>query len=341
MLSPAAIPVIAIGIFLAPIVRQVYLYFSDPKGLRKFSPLTPLSDFTALAYIWHILGLDTFRSRSLSEDHKTRDVIRLTPDHLSFRTTGAIKDIYGHGTTCIKGDVYTLLAGEHYHILNIPDKAGHSIKRKRLSAAFATKNLLAWEYKIVDKVERLVAGLDKLCSQPNLSAKYDKSLVATGKSVFVDLRKWTNYFTVDAIADIALSQRLGLLDNGNDQVPAETERGVRYETGFINAVHAIGRAAIPLAFSATAFPWLKRFTTLFSTEIRNQWSGVGRFEDVIRFLVNERMGRQSKEKGLDDFMSCLLEDGEGEALNLDIGEISSEVAILSKSHDDHVLPYMT
>lgn len=102
-----------------------------------------------------------------------------------------------------------LTAGSHFHILSTPHKSEHRVKRKRLAAAFAMKNLLNWEAKVVDKVERLMTQLDRLCSTSEPPQWHKSSaVIPLENSKYTDLRTWFNLFTIEAIADIALSQRL-------------------------------------------------------------------------------------------------------------------------------------
>lgn len=63
------------------------------------------------------------------------------PNALSFSDVRAIKDIYGHGTKCIKDMNYTITSGTHTNLFNVVHKEHHASKHKLLSAAFAIKNL--------------------------------------------------------------------------------------------------------------------------------------------------------------------------------------------------------
>ncbi|KAL2843677.1 hypothetical protein BJY01DRAFT_248572 [Aspergillus pseudoustus] len=93
--------------------------------------------------------------------------------------------------------MHLTLRGAHRNLLDSVNKAEHAQKRKRLAAAFSAKHLANWEYKVVDKCARLIAQFDKLAASPSSS--------------LVDLQLWANLFTVEAITDIGLSQRLGMI----------------------------------------------------------------------------------------------------------------------------------
>ncbi|KAM0213590.1 hypothetical protein ACHAQD_009243 [Fusarium lateritium] len=107
-----------------------------------------------------------FRSHYLLQLHKIHPVIRIGPNSLSYAPVTAIKDIYGHGTKCIKDDFYSLVSGTHFHLADVIDKSDHQRKRKILASAYAIKNLESWEYKITDKTERIVRQFDARCTAP-------------------------------------------------------------------------------------------------------------------------------------------------------------------------------
>ncbi|RSM18005.1 hypothetical protein CDV31_003103 [Fusarium ambrosium] len=58
--------------------------------------------------------------------HKEHPVIRTEPNSLSYGSVQAIKDIYGHGTKCLKGEFYETLAGSHFHLADVVDKTDHA-----------------------------------------------------------------------------------------------------------------------------------------------------------------------------------------------------------------------
>ena len=167
-----------------------------------------LSGLSRLGYAWE--RRNNFRTRKLYDDHQQHPIIRLGPMALSFADMRAIKDIYGHGSPFVKDEVHQSIQGDSPHILNVISKADHSRKRRMLSNAFAKRNLEQWEFIIKDKVMRLIAQFDQKCTSPFNGQPIDP------KDLTINFRFWSNLFTVHAIADIALSERLGLLDSGSD-----------------------------------------------------------------------------------------------------------------------------
>lgn len=190
----------------------------------------PLSGISSLPFM--VLAHGGARSTYLSKLHQKHPVIRTGPNSLSYGDLRAIKDIYGHNTPCTKDGSYVISSGSHYHLADVIDKHDHARKRKLLSSAYAIKNLEGWEHKVADKTYKLVKHLDECCTAPLATGEVPKL-----EDVNVDYRKWTNFFTLDAIADIGLSDSLGFLDRGHDKVRDKDSTAPRTnatsETAFI------------------------------------------------------------------------------------------------------------
>lgn len=68
---------------------------------------------------------------------------------------------------CVSKTMYNKsITGDHPHVLNVVDRENHARKRRMLSNAFAARNLEQWEFKITDKVEKLVNQFDRHCTSP-------------------------------------------------------------------------------------------------------------------------------------------------------------------------------
>src|SRR6478735_8211835 len=126
--------------------------------------MSPFSGMSNLPFM--ILAHGGARSTHLAKLHKTKPIIRTGPNSLSFAGGQAIKDIYGHGTPCTKDKSYIVGAGTHFNLADVVDKHDHARKRKVLSSAYALKNLEGWEYKVADKVQRMMDHFDKVCTAP-------------------------------------------------------------------------------------------------------------------------------------------------------------------------------
>ncbi|KXH32538.1 cytochrome P450 oxidoreductase [Colletotrichum simmondsii] len=309
------------------IVYPLIEYFRDPKRLRRFPAFKPLAGVTNLVFMREAaLG---FRSKTLYEKHKKHPVLRTGPNSLSYGTVEAIKDIYGHGTKCLKGEFYETLAGTHFHLADVVDKADHARKRKVLSAAYALKNLENWEHKVADKTERFIVGCDKACTQP-----LKEGLRPDSADLAFDYRAWTNYFTLDAIADIGLSEKLGFLDQGHDLVRAERMDGSIHEVNYRACLHS---TAVAQSITVWAGDWYKfnhRLTSLISPTFRRWWNLNKGWDGIVYHRATQRLKRYQAGEKLEDFFQALMEDKNGTPNGLDWGEIVAEVSIMMNAGSD-------
>jgi len=242
---------------------------------------------------------------------------------LSFRDVQAIKDIYGFGSACQKHEMYNLQNGEgHMNILNVIDREDHNRKRRMLSHAFSTKNLESWEFKITDKVEKLVAQLDKRAYSPVWHNDPSKS-----SNTIVDLRYWFNLFTVDAIADIALSERLGMLESGSDIVKVGENDQAH---PMIMDMHEAARAKSKIIGTLEWYYILKGITNFISSRCRLQWDCGRKVGNTVSNLAGKRLQRYKDGENIDDFLTCLFKDKAGKPRDLDMGELQAETSILRK-----------
>ena len=295
------------------VIRWTIDYFRDPKGLRRFPNFSAFAGITNLPYI--LLSYKNFRSKRIYALHaEGKPVIRTGPNSVSFSDMRAIKDIYGHSTRCTKDEQYVVLSGTHFHLADVVDKAEHARKRKVLSSAYALKNLEEWEFKVADKVERMIAQFDKRCSEP-------------GKEVVIDYRPWANYFTLDAISDIGLSSTLSFLDQGSDLTTAFKPDGSTHQVHFRECLYANSRATSVFAYSYDFYKPLARLSKL-SPYFRNLWKLDNDWNGIAPYLAQKRLARYEAGEKLDDFFEALMHDKNMSNHNLQWGEIVAEVTIM-------------
>lgn len=292
-----------------------------PQGLRRFPNFSPFSGISSIPFT--ILAHSGDRSRRLAKLHKDRPILRTGPNTLSFGTVRAIKDIYGHGTPCVKDESYALLAGTHYHLADVVDKGEHARKRKVLSSAYALKNLESWEYKVADKVERMIGQFDRRCAP--LPQK--EGTFPAREELNVDYRMWTNFFALDAIADIGLSDRLGFLDQGTDRVVAQRKDGSTYETNLRECLYPTARKQSLLIWSYGWYKLVDKMANVVPFYRRMTESSKG-WDDIILGRGNKRLERYRAGEKLDDFFQALMEDKSGSPNLLEWGEILAEVNIM-------------
>lgn len=310
-------------LFICLIIKPFFDYFHDPKRLRRYPNYNLICGISNLGWC-----LETWRggirSKKLSEMHKKHPVIRIGPNSLSYGDLSAIKDIYGHGTKCHKDVFYQTEAGSHFNLGNVIDKQDHSPKRKMLASAFAMKNVQIWEYKVAENVAHFIEACDKHCTAPLLKS----SRHPDPKDLTFDFRAWANFFTIDAIADIALSEKLGVLRAGNDLVPAQTVDKMQYEVKFRDCLHASKIAHTRIAY-ADKWYWLNsRYATRLLPSYRELWRLNQGWSDFVNYQARKRLARSLEGEKVDDFFQCLMDSKDGSPRNLEWGEIASEVGVL-------------
>lgn len=298
------------------------LYFRDSKGLRRYASYSWLSGVYDIPYCY--LSACGFRSKDLTEAHKKTPIIRIGPNNLSFGHVDAIRDIYGHATTCVKDLKYVITASEHPHLFDVVDKKQHGEKRKRLSAAFAIKHLQRWEFKVVRTTERLLKAFDERCTAPLPTG----AIVPNGTDLTVDFNHWVNLFTIEAINYIALSADLGMLESGTDLTTAQRLDGTTYEAPYRKSQNASAYATSHFVWDYANFRSLVQLSKVLSPTWRQVWKEASPWSDVCYHQAVKRLERHQRGEQLDDFFSALMHDKSGAPYNLEWGEICGEVAAI-------------
>ncbi|KAL4959117.1 cytochrome P450 [Aspergillus stella-maris] len=315
---------LTIAYLLLPLVT----YIRDPKSLRKYPTFHPLSGLSDIPFL--LAGHRGFRSRELHVLHQKYPIIRIGPNSLSYGSPAAIKDIYGHGTSCVKDRFYSETSGSHAHLADVVDKADHARKRKVLSSAYAIKNLEEWEGKVADMAGRFIRVFDRKCTAP---------LPPTTKNpqeedLTVDFRSWTNHFTVAAMANIGLSEDLGFLEAGNDKVRSESMDGTTKHVSFRECREASGTLSYRLIWAYDWFHIIKRLSCTFSPYYRRLHKLDGDWNGVVHNRATTRLKRYLSGKKLDDFFTAMMEDRKGTPHNLEMGEIMAEISIMMNAGSD-------
>jgi hypothetical protein len=317
------------SLFIYLIVIPVITYLRDVKGLRRFPAFRTGAGLTNLVFVHE--ALRGFRSKRLLEEHRKKGpVLRTGPNSLSYGSLQAVKDIYSHGTKCLKGEFYETLAGSHFHLADVVDKGEHARKRKLMSAAYALKNLENWEYKVADKTERFIRAADRACTE-SLAEGYTSP---DPSDLTFDYRAWGNFFSLDAIADIGLSERLGFLDRGDDLVQGEKLDGTVHDVNYRACLHATARAQSIIAWTGEWYSFNQKLTNLLSPTFRKLWRLNEGWNDIVLRRATNRLRRYQAGEKLSDFFQCLMEDRDSTPHGLEWGEIVAEVSIMMNAGSD-------
>lgn len=314
-------------LFTSYVVIPITTYYRDPKGLGRYPNFYKLSAISDFPYIYE--AHRNFRSRNLYEAHKSHLVLRVGPNSLSYGDPRAIKDIYGHGTACVKDRFYSETGGTHAHLADVVDKGEHARKRKVLASAYALKNLEGWEYKVGDMTERLVRAFDKRCTEPLHPGESPKEA-----DLRVDYRIWTNLYTIAAIASIGLSEDLRFLDQGSDLVKSESRNGNVKHVSFRECQSAAGRVTYNLVWAYDWYQTLARISKLASSTYHRLWRLNDDWNGIILNRGTTRLKRYLAGEKLDDFFAAMMEDKNGKPHNLEWGEILAEISIMMNAGSD-------
>ncbi|PSN64871.1 cytochrome P450 [Corynespora cassiicola Philippines] len=309
------------------ILLPVLSYFYDSKGLRKYPNYSAISGISNLSYCYR--SACGFRTKDYFEAHKSHPILRIGPNHISFGRTPAIKEIYGHGTRCVKDLNYEILKGTHTHLIDVIDKPDHSRKRKLMSAAFAIKNLENWEYKVSSLTQRLIDAFDMCCSGP---PSKEQTRVDPSEGT-IDFNRWINLWTIEAINNIALSSNLGLLEQGDDTVVAERPDGTTYKARYREAQNQTSYAQSVFVWDYQNYHLLSQLSMMIP-KWRRTWQQARPWDHVVLHQAAERLRRHQAGEKLDDFFACLMEDKKGQPNNLEWGEIVSEISVIINAGAD-------
>lgn len=137
-------------------------------------------------------------------DNPTGDVVRISPNELSFASVESWKAIYGHQvagrTTMVKSEFYDMY-GSGFESLCVGSEREprvHSRMRKSLAPAFSTKALMEQEEIVQSCVNEFM----------------DKLAVEGTKSTGLNMTKWFEMLAFDILGEMAFGETFNCVKNG-------------------------------------------------------------------------------------------------------------------------------
>lgn len=122
--------------------------------------------------------------------------------------------------------------------------------------------------------------------------------------------------TLDAIADIGLSERLGFLDAGDDLVTAESMDGKLSQANYRQCLRSTAQAQAGSVWSYEWFPFLAKVSKIVSPEYRQRWKLNQGWNDIVYRCATQWLRRYQTGEKLEDFFQALMEkDTKPEALD--------------------------
>lgn len=329
MLGYVAIAVSFAALFSYLVLKPIYDYYRDPKGLRRFHGMTRLAPFTNIPYMYY--AARGCRFKAVHEAHKKHTVVRVGPNSVSFNDVAGVRDIYGHSTPALKDDFYNVLAGTHRHLADVQNRQEHARKRRVLAGAYSQANLVQWEHVVADRTSVLVSQYDRLCESPEYvpTPHADTSVDPKQYEGSINHRLWAGLFGIDAICEIGFSAGLRLLENGSDMVDIETMDGKPYRVSYRESLWYQHRIQSSLVWSTG---WFKHLVTW--TQWHPFWQHEKNNTNMIITFCKRRLQRYQAGEKLDDFTTYLLEDKYGNANMLPMGELCSEFSIMMNAGSD-------
>lgn len=210
-------------------------------------------------------------------DYYRSDVVRISPDELSFISASAWKEIYGNrpGHEHFQKDL--LLFSGVDSIVTAPD-ADHSRMRRLLGHAFSDKALREQEPLIQSYTNSLILGLQKQIDGP-----------AKGRINFAD---WFNWTIFDTIGDLSFGESFNCL------------KGTHYHPWVANVLDSIKQ----VVFSSVTlrFPPLQRLLNLYVPKSAVQ------AKENVHSLAREKVDRRIETQTTrPDFLSYISKHSEG------------------------------
>ncbi|KAF2488652.1 cytochrome P450 [Lophium mytilinum] len=295
----------------AVIVWPVFNYFRDRKRLRRF-PAPSVAGFTNIWMMYQQYNHN--RVLATHDAHqKLGKAVRVGPNHLSFISRQAVKDIYGHGTAAQKDKFYISFTGTHESSLDSTDRQAHGEKRKRLAAAFAQKRVSDMEYLVSDDVQKLVNRFDEAILNDKV----------------INVRWYINMLLFDLTGHLVFSQSLGCVERGDDMMVAQKLDGTKYETKPANALRNSLRIGSTMGWAPSLFQLNKRLTWWHPG-----WKGGADFNSIVLHMVRTRLEKEQQGAELNDFFKSLVWTKDGGPLGLEIGEMVAECALLLNAGSD-------
>ncbi|KAB2572470.1 cytochrome P450 [Lasiodiplodia theobromae] len=276
LLLVSAVAVLVFYLGLA--IRRLWFH-----PLAKY-PGPRLAAITNVPYsIDYLSGRQPYRLLKLHE--KYGPIVRIAPNELSFSTAQSWKDIYGPRKghhPFVKAPFYdgNMFSDMAHSIASECDPAKHAVMRKYLANAFTERSLREQEAIIGGHVDAFISKIGELGS-----AKEG-----------IDLTRWFHLLTLDIIGDLAFGQSFGGIESGKTNSWIEAVIG---SMGQFELADTFGR-----------FPWVgKALITLNRGAVDKLLASAREHQAYTVDLIKKRLARDTGRK---DFITCLLEGGEGQ-----------------------------
>ena len=235
-------------------------------------------------------------------EHYQSDIVRISPNDLSFIGTSAWKDISGYRTGHRPFDRDVAVYGKPVNgvdTLLTADQQDHQRMRRVLDHAFSSRALKEQDSLILNTIDKFIQCLHNQASQ-----------VSTEK---VDLTKWFNWMTFDLIGDLAFGESFNCLEDQANHPWVQMIFGNLQGFVYLNAC-----SRFPLL--ASVLPYL--IPSSIKRMIEEHWQ-------LTQSILKRRIARGTARA---DFISPILENNNGKGLRE--GEMEANASLLMISGSD-------
>ena len=177
------------------------------RGLHRFNgPF--LASLTSVWGMWNVWATSD-RPPYVHLHELYGDVVRLSPNKLSFSRPEAVRDIYGPNGLTKKSDLHlvsqqTSRGVAFQTLFSTTDTKWHDSVRRCVNFAFSMTTMVQYEAYVNDTIRVFLQQIESRFTGQQRQAG------------IIDFPKWLHYFTDDAITNITYGKRIGHMEAGED-----------------------------------------------------------------------------------------------------------------------------
>ncbi|RFN52337.1 cytochrome p450 oxidoreductase [Fusarium flagelliforme] len=191
----------ALGLVLGAVTVTYYLTQQFRDQLRDV-PGPRLARISRLWYLWKVYR-GNFHEENIRLHKKYGPLVRIGPNLVSADSSEAIKVLYAPGSKFPKGDWYRSWNGptaRQSSLFALSDIRAHSDMRKKYSQLYSMTSVVLYEGLVENTIKLFKARIDDF---------------VTGEKV-MDVQKWMQMFSFDAISQLTFSEPIGFIETGDD-----------------------------------------------------------------------------------------------------------------------------
>jgi cytochrome P450 len=177
------------------------------RGLSRFNGpfLASLTSLWGMWYMWTTAD----RPPYVDLHRQYADVVRLSPNKLSFAQPEAIRDIYGPNGLVQKSNLHVVSQqtsrGVAFQTLfSTTDTKWHDSVRRCVNFAFSMTTMVQYEAYVNDTIQVFLQQIGSRFAGKE------------GQAGVIDFYKWLHFFTDDAVTNVTYGSRMGHMESGED-----------------------------------------------------------------------------------------------------------------------------